>query len=105
MAAGHHAAADHCRHLTDKQQNMGRDEATGQQDVNRTNERERETMKRLKDVSEIILFRACVPSADMLAHNRVEFKTQRWLVHHKELIEAQTWFGLYSLVENNLRLR
>ena len=62
-------------------------------------------MKRLKDVSETILFRACVPSADMLAHNRVEFKTQRWLVHRKELIEAQTWFGLYSLVEDNLRLR
>lgn len=69
------------------------------------NERERETMKRLKDVRETILFRACVPSADMLAHNRVEFKTQRWLVHHKELIEAQTWFGLYSQVEDNLRLR
>ena len=73
--------------------------------MNRTNERERETMKRLKDVRETILFRACVPSADMLAHNRAEFKTQRWLVHHKELIEAQTWFGLYSLVEDNLRLR
>jgi len=69
------------------------------------NERKRETMKKLKDVRETILFRACVPSADMLAHNRVEFKTQRWLVHHKELIEAQTWFGLYSLVEDNLRLR
>jgi hypothetical protein len=62
-------------------------------------------MKGLKDVRETILFRACVPSADMLAHNRVEFKTQRWLVHHKELIEAQTWFGLYSLVEDNLKLR
>jgi hypothetical protein len=61
-------------------------------------------MKGLKDVRETILFRACVPSADMLAHNRAGFKTQRWLVHHKELIEAQTWFGLYSRVEDNLRL-
>ena len=69
------------------------------------NERKRETMKGLKDVCETILFRACVPSADMLAHNRVEFKTQRWLVHHKELIEAQIWFGLYSRVEDNLRFR
>jgi len=71
----------------------------------RTNERERKTMKELKDVREIILFRACVPSADMLAHNRVGFKAKRWLVHHKELIDVQTWFGLYSDVEDNLRLR
>jgi hypothetical protein len=82
---------------------MGRDAATGQQDMNRTDESERETMKGLKDVSETILFRDCVPSAYMLAHNRVEFKTQRWLVRHKELMEAQTWFGLYSLIEDNLR--
>ena len=70
-----------------------------------TNERERKTMKELKDVRETILFRACVPSADMLAHNRVGFKVQRRLVHQRELIEAQTWFGLYSEVEDNLRLR
>jgi len=47
-------------------------------------------MKELKDVRETILFRACVPSADMLAHNRVGFKVKWWLVHQRELIEAQT---------------
>ena len=71
----------------------------------RINERKRKTMKELKDVRETILFRACVPSADMLAHNRVGFKVKRWLVHQRELIEAQTWFGLYSEVEDNLRFR
>ena len=69
------------------------------------NERKHETMKGLKDVRETIRFLACVPSAYMLAHNQVEFKTQRWLVHHQELIEVQTLFGLYSRVEDNLRFR